>query len=70
MAVCPHERVKWWRERLALTQEELGVRCGLHQTKISRIETGEQALTVDDLEVIVRDGFRTSMVEFYRARAA
>lgn len=69
MAVTTHERIRYWRKRLDLSQEQLGERCEMPQYKISRIETGETSATVEDLEVIVARGLRISMTDFYEARA-
>ncbi|HVJ27910.1 MAG TPA: helix-turn-helix transcriptional regulator [Vicinamibacterales bacterium] len=63
--VSAHERVKHWRIARGLSQEELGRRCDLPQSKISRIESGGTTLTADDLEAIVGKGLKLTMAEFY-----
>jgi transcriptional regulator with XRE-family HTH domain len=71
MALPTHERIKYWREKLELTQEQLGERCEMTQYKISRIETGSSSdWSVQDLEAIVVRGLKMTMAEFYRTRAA
>lgn len=68
--IAPHLRVKHWRLARGLSQEELGKRCEMTQSKISRIESGEQTLAADDLEEIVERGLDLSMPEFYGAKAS
>lgn len=36
------------RKQLGLTQEQLGIRCGLSQADISRLETGKRSLSLDE----------------------
>lgn len=69
MPIATHERIKYWRERLELSQKELGDRCGMVQYKISRIETNATDVSAGDLEIIVMRGLGLSMAEFYSSRA-
>lgn len=43
------KRIQWWRERVGLTQEELGMEIGADKGKISRYESGQTAMKVDRL---------------------
>jgi transcriptional regulator with XRE-family HTH domain len=43
------ERVRGCRERLGLTQAELGAKCGLQPTAVSFLETGVRMPSVDTL---------------------
>lgn len=69
MAMTAGARIKYWREREGLTQEELAERCGMPQSKISRLETGVANVMVEDLEVIAR-ALKKTMAELYQARAS
>jgi transcriptional regulator with XRE-family HTH domain len=64
--IPPRERVKSWRRLRNLSQEELGKRAGMPQSKISRIESGETTLTAEDLECIA-GAFDLTVPEFYGA---
>lgn len=63
-----HELMRKWRERLRLTQEELGERVGMEQYTISRIETGSQEVSASNLERIVQ-AMGLTMTRFYRGAA-
>lgn len=41
--------VKFWRERLGISQEELGERAGLHRTYISDVERGERNVSLESI---------------------
>lgn len=41
------ERIKLFRERRDLTQKDLAALVGVHQTKISQVETGERGISLD-----------------------
>lgn len=68
--ITPRERLRRLRTGLGLTQEQLAKRCGLDQSKISRIESGAGRTDADALEQIVVRGLRMTMVEFYADPAA
>ena len=70
------ERLRKLRERRGLKQADLADLCDRldkvgvwRQSKICRIETGQMALTVEDLEVIVT-ALDTTMSRFFSARGA
>jgi len=44
------ENLRRARERLSLTQEEVGHRSGVHPTEVSRIEAGKRDPRVSTLE--------------------
>jgi len=64
-----HERVRICREREGLTQQQLAARSGMVQSKISRIESGRQRLTADELDALIRALGKTRS-QFYRVRAS
>ena len=43
------KRIQWWREKVGLTQEELGMEIGADKGKISRYESGQMVMKVDRL---------------------
>jgi transcriptional regulator with XRE-family HTH domain len=47
-------RLREWRERAGLTQQELATQCGLSRFQISRWETGESKPGPRSLEPLVR----------------
>ncbi|TCO62955.1 helix-turn-helix domain-containing protein [Actinocrispum wychmicini] len=47
-------RLREWRERAGLTQQDLAGKCGLSRFQISRWETGEAKPAVRALEPLVR----------------
>lgn len=47
-----HERLKIMREQAGLRQGQIAAYLGVTQTFISKVETGERNLTVDQLESI------------------
>ncbi len=48
----PHEIVKFWREKLGLSQAELGQQSGIIQQEIAKIEIGKRRLTADLIKKI------------------
>jgi transcriptional regulator with XRE-family HTH domain len=47
-------RVRFRREGLGLTQEQVGERCGLYRTFIGSVERGERNVAVLNLRAIAR----------------
>ena len=45
-----YEKLKWMREQAGLRQGQIAEFLGVTQTYISKVETGERNLTVDQLE--------------------
>jgi transcriptional regulator with XRE-family HTH domain len=48
------DRLREWRERAGLTQQELADKCGLSRFQISRWETGDAKPEPGSLGVLVR----------------
>ncbi len=48
-----NEKLKMMRERAGLRQEQIACYLGVKQSFISKVETGERNLTVDQLESVV-----------------
>jgi transcriptional regulator with XRE-family HTH domain len=48
------ENLRVARERLGLTQEEIGRRSGVHPTEVSRIEAGKRDPRVSTVERLAR----------------
>ena len=48
------ERIRNYRNREGLSQEELAERCGLHATYIGQLERGEKNATLESMEKIVK----------------
>ena len=46
--------IKEWREFRKLTQDDLAEELGSTKTSVSRLERGEQALTIDVLDELAR----------------
>src|SRR5580765_7721739 len=42
--------IKWWRNHLDISQEELADRAGLHRTYISDVERGARNLSLESIE--------------------
>ena len=51
--VTIHEKLKMMREKAGLRQGQIADYLGVTQTFISKVETGERNLTVDQLESVV-----------------
>jgi len=56
--------VRFFRERLGISQEELALRCGLHRTYISDIERGNRNVGLKNIEAIA-NGLSISLGEFF-----
>lgn len=48
-----YEKLKWMREQAGLRQGQIAEFLGVTQTYISKVESGERNLTVDQLENLV-----------------
>ena len=48
------KRIRKYRKRLKISQEELGFRAGLHRTYIGAIERAEQNVSIDNIHKIAR----------------
>jgi transcriptional regulator with XRE-family HTH domain len=48
------KKIRLFRKKLDISQEELGFRSGLHRTYIGAIERGEYNLTIENLEKIAK----------------
>jgi len=48
------ERIKNFRHREGLNQEQLAERCGLHATYIGQLERGEKNATLESIEKVVK----------------
>lgn len=44
--------VRQFREQIGISQEELGLRCGLHRTYISDVERGQRNIGLGNIEAI------------------
>jgi len=62
-------RVRHWREIYGLTQLELARAARMDNTKLSRIETGEQEARESEVQTIAK-ALGLTMVEFYGGEAA
>ena len=58
-----YEKLKMMREKAGLRQEQIADYLGVTQTFISKVETGERNLTVDQLESVV-NLYGYSLAEF------
>jgi transcriptional regulator with XRE-family HTH domain len=59
------ERVRQYRKRQGISQEELGERANLHYTYIGAIERGEQNLSLESIEKIA-NGLGVSIEKLFR----
>lgn len=57
-------RIKELRNRLDISQEELGFRSGVHRTYIASLEVGKRNVSVVTLEKIVK-ALEVSMSDFF-----
>ena len=48
------ERIRSYRNRMGLNQEELAERAGLHNTYIGQLERGEKNATLESVEKVAR----------------
>lgn len=57
-------RIKELRGKLGISQEELGVRSGVHRTYIASLEVGKRNISIATLEKIV-NALEVSFSEFF-----
>ena len=48
------KKIRKFRKKLGISQEELGFRAGLHRTYIGAIERAEQNVSIDNIHKIAR----------------
>lgn len=58
-------RIKFLRNELKISQEELGFRSNVDRTYITDVENGRRNVSVEVLERIVNQGLNTSFFDFY-----
>lgn len=58
-------RIKDLRNKLEISQEELGFRSGVHRTYIASLEMGKRNVSIVALEKIVK-ALNVSMSEFFK----
>lgn len=58
------KRIKELRNRLGISQEELGFRANVHRTYIASLEVGTRNVSIATLEKIV-NALNVSMSEFF-----
>lgn len=56
------------RKTIAISQEELAFRCGVHRTYIGAIERGEKSPTLNTVKKIA-DGLGLSIIELFKDEA-
>jgi transcriptional regulator with XRE-family HTH domain len=49
-----NDHVRELRERKGWSQDELAKKCGWTQYRVSRIETGKTALSLEDMKTVAR----------------
>jgi Predicted transcription factor, homolog of eukaryotic MBF1 len=69
MAMHAGVRVRHWREIYGLTQLELARAARMDNTKLCRIESGEQEARASEVEALAK-ALGLTMVEFYGGEAA
>lgn len=57
-------RIKELRDKLGISQEELGFRSGVHRTYIASLEVGKRNVSIATLEKIV-NALEVSFSEFF-----
>ena len=57
-------RIKELRNKLGISQEELGFRSGVHRTYIASLEVGKRNISIATLEKIV-NALEVSFSEFF-----
>lgn len=57
-------RIKELRNKLGISQEELGFRSGVHRTYIASLEVGKRNVSIATLEKIVK-ALEVSLSEFF-----
>lgn len=58
------KRIKELRNKLGISQEELGFRSGVHRTYIASLEVGKRNVSISTLEKIVV-ALNVSLSEFF-----
>lgn len=58
------KRIKYLRNKLGISQEELGFRSGVHRTYIASLEVGKRNISIVTLEKIVV-ALEVSFSEFF-----
>ena len=58
------KRIKELRNKLSISQEELGFRSGVHRTYIASLEVGKRNVSINTLEKIV-NALEVSLSEFF-----
>ena len=58
------KRIKDLRNKLGISQEELGFRSGVHRTYIASLEVGKRNISIATLEKIVK-ALDVSLSEFF-----
>ncbi len=58
------KRIKELRNKLGISQEELGFRSGVHRTYIASLEVGKRNVSISTLEKIVA-ALNISLSEFF-----
>ncbi len=58
------KRIKELRNKLGISQEELGFRSGVHRTYIASLEVGKRNVSISTLEKIVI-ALNVSLSEFF-----
>lgn len=62
-------RVRFYRETLELTQEQLAERAGLHRTYVGSVERGERNVSLDAIYALAW-GLEVSPARFFEDGAA
>lgn len=57
-------KIRNYRQKLGLTQEELAEKADLHHTYVGQVERGEKNLTIQSLEKLL-DAMDVSFAEFF-----
>lgn len=56
--------VRFFREQIGISQEELAHRCGLHRTYLSDVERGERNIGLRNIHAIA-NGLGISLVDLF-----
>lgn len=48
------KKIKLFRKRMGISQEELGYRANLHRTYIGSVERGEQNVSIDNIHRLAK----------------
>lgn len=60
------QKVRGERTKLALSQEELASRAGVHRTYIGMIERGEKNITLENIEKIAK-ALKINIADFFNS---